>query len=38
MNTLPTVDDLQPILHHGSPVITTELLASLYGVVSENGK
>ncbi|ECG8614461.1 hypothetical protein FNN93_21270 [Salmonella enterica subsp. houtenae] len=31
MNTLPTVDDLQPILHHGSPVITTELLASLYG-------
>lgn len=31
MNTLPTIDDLQPILHHGSPVITTELLASLYG-------
>ncbi|ENI5448007.1 ORF6N domain-containing protein [Citrobacter freundii] len=31
MKMLPTVDTLQPILHNQIPVITTELLASLYG-------
>lgn len=32
MKTLPTVNTLQPILHNQIPVITTELLAQLYGV------
>ncbi|HAX5106999.1 TPA: ORF6N domain-containing protein, partial [Escherichia coli] len=31
MKTLPTVNTLQPILHNQLPVITTELLAQLYG-------
>ncbi|EIO1063067.1 ORF6N domain-containing protein [Escherichia coli] len=31
MKTLPTVNTLQPILHNQIPVITTELLAKLYG-------
>ncbi len=31
MKTLPTVNTLQPILHNQIPVITTELLARLYG-------
>ncbi|HCI7491096.1 ORF6N domain-containing protein [Escherichia coli] len=31
MKTLPTVNTLQPILHNQIPVITTELLAQLYG-------
>ncbi len=31
MKTLPTVNTLQPILHNQLPVITTELLAKLYG-------
>lgn len=31
MKTLPIVNTLQPILHNQIPVITTELLAQLYG-------
>ncbi|ELI5653644.1 ORF6N domain-containing protein [Escherichia coli] len=31
MKTLPTVNTLQPILHNQIPVITTEVLAQLYG-------
>ncbi len=31
MKTLPIVNTLQPILHNQIPVITTELLAKLYG-------
>ncbi|HGE7088373.1 TPA: Rha family transcriptional regulator [Klebsiella aerogenes] len=38
MKTLPTVDTLQPILHSGVPVITTELLATLYGSDTANIK
>ncbi|EJD6659805.1 Rha family transcriptional regulator [Enterobacter cloacae] len=31
MKAFPTVDNLQPVLHNQIPVITTELLARLYG-------
>ena len=31
MKTIPIVNTLQPILHNQIPVITTELLAQLYG-------
>ncbi len=36
MKTLPTVNTLQPILHNQIPVITTELLAQLYGTKIKN--
>ncbi|ENI8110507.1 ORF6N domain-containing protein, partial [Escherichia coli] len=36
MKTLPTVNTLQPILHNQIPVITTELLAQLYGAEVKN--
>lgn len=38
MKTLPTVNTLQPILHNQIPVITTELLAKLYGTDVDNIK
>ena len=38
MKTLPTVNTLQPILHNQLPVITTELLAKLYGTDVDNIK
>lgn len=36
MKTLPTVNTLQPILHNQIPVITSELLAQLYGTKIKN--
>ena len=36
MKTLPTVNTLQPILHNKIPVITSELLAQLYGTKIKN--
>ncbi|EKM9179500.1 ORF6N domain-containing protein [Escherichia coli] len=38
MKTLPIVNTLQPILHNQIPVITTELLAKLYGTDVDNIK
>ncbi|EFO9400787.1 ORF6N domain-containing protein [Salmonella enterica] len=38
MKTIPTVNTLQPILHNQLPVITTELLAKLYGTDVDNIK
>lgn len=36
MKALPTIDNLQPILHSGIPVITSGLLAQLYGTEVKN--
>ncbi|HDV9491886.1 TPA: Rha family transcriptional regulator [Citrobacter freundii] len=36
MKMLPAVDTLQPILHGGVPVITTVLLAQLYGTTTHS--